>query len=91
MKPVNVIVPVIAEIKGVPSGAAISMPLWLELDPLVGDFLFPKWDVIFLLLGSGHKIFDDRISVFRIILLDTNGKDVDENKKINKIEIKNIG
>lgn len=47
--------PLITEYISVPSGAAISIPEWLDELPVVGDFRGPKGEVIVWKPGRGQK------------------------------------
>ncbi len=64
-------VPDIAAYMLVPGEAGISIPLWKDEAYAVGEFLFPKYELIFLLLGSGQKKLElKRASAFIISLCD---------------------
>lgn len=52
--PTNVISPSQIAINLEPSGAGISIPVWLVAAPDVGAVLFPKYELIFVYPGIGH-------------------------------------
>ena len=49
------------EINLVPSGAGISIPVWLIAAPDVGAVLFPKYELILVYPGIGHKNLSELI------------------------------
>lgn len=55
LKPVEIIFPFVIEYTILPSGAAISIPEWLDEAPWVGAFLFPKLEVMVWKPGIGQK------------------------------------